>query len=143
MTNAFTNTITLGAMSGVRSMAGPVTAAELDKDGLFARGRVVVDALVVLESLADKFAPLPPRTSAIPLLGRAATGAALGYFVNKRNRVAFALLGAAAAAAAAFVAVEVRRTATKKLRIPDFLMGLAEDAALAGVGLRLVHASRK
>jgi hypothetical protein len=142
MTNALTQTITLGAMTGVRTMAGPVCAAQMHKDGPLGRARVVVDVLAVLESLADKVLPLPPRSSALPLIGRAATGAALGYFLNKRNRVGFALLGAASAAAAAILAVQVRRVATKQLRVPDFVMGIAEDAALAGAGLALMRAAR-
>jgi hypothetical protein len=139
MTNALTQTITLGAMTGVRTMAGPVCAAQLRKDGPLARARIVVDAMAVLESAADKLLPLPPRSSALPLLGRMATGAALGYFLNKERRVAFALLGAGAAAASALLAVHVRRFATKRLGVPDFIMGLGEDAALAGAGVALVR----
>lgn len=141
MTHELTHTITLGAMTGVRTMAGPMCAAQLHKGGPLDRARVAIDVLAVLESLADKVLPLPPRSSALPLMGRAATGAILGYFIGKSNRVAFALVGAASAAAAAILAVKVRRVATKKLHVPDLVVGLAEDAALAGAGLALVRAS--
>jgi hypothetical protein len=42
----------------------------------------------------------------------------------------------------AFTHMHVRRAATKKLGVPDFVMGLLEDAALAAVGLALLRASR-
>jgi hypothetical protein len=137
MNQALTQTITLGAMTGVRTMSGPVCAAQLHPKSGLHRARIVVDVLAVMESLADKFLPLPPRSSAVPLIGRAATGALLGYFVAKSNRAAFALLGAASAAAAAILAVRVRRTITTQLRVPDVVVGFAEDAALAGAGLAL------
>jgi hypothetical protein len=141
MTNALTKTITLGAMTGVRTMAGPVAAAGLHPHGQLARARIAIDLLALLESLADKALPLPPRSSPLPLLGRAATGAALGYFLNKQSRPMFALLGAAAAASSAILAVAVRRFVTRR-GVPDFVMGLVEDAALAGAGLTLLRVSR-
>jgi hypothetical protein len=142
MNQALTQTLTLGAMTGVRTMSGPVCAAQLHPKSALHRARIAVDVLAVMESLADKFLPLPPRSSAVPLLGRAATGALLGYFVAESNRVAFALLGAASAAAAAVLAVRVRRAATERLHIPDLAVGIAEDAALAGAGVALVRASQ-
>jgi hypothetical protein len=116
--------IAIGAITGVRMFAGPNVAAHLNTNRPLYRARRGVAALAGWEVFADKALPLPPRTNGASLLGRAAAGAVSGWLLSRRAR--FALLGAVSAIAAAYVVVSIRRVASAA--VPDFLLGLAEDA---------------
>jgi uncharacterized membrane protein len=139
----------VGAVSGMRSMSAPALIGQLARSGSVAIGHSGIDALsrpvtahgftalAIAELVADKLPIIPDRTKPIPLAGRAFTGAVSGAAVcsAKRRSVLWgALIGGAAAIGAAYGMYQVRRQAARKLRVPDFVLGLAEDAAVAAVG---------
>ncbi len=133
----------LGAISGLRSMAGPaavsrsVATGNLDnlEDTPFAAlgSSKVPQALTVLEVgeiVGDKLPVTPSRTSLLPLLGRAASGALVGatlFASGERHPVAGAILGAASAVAAAFAGEYLRAYAVEKTGVPDIVAALLED----------------
>jgi uncharacterized membrane protein len=144
----------LGALSGIRSMAGPmlITQALPESQGDGGAAGLVerlitsdgaARLLAVLasgEMLADKSSRIPDRTDALPLMGRALLGSlsAATYAVHRRKAVlAPAAVGAAAAVVSTFAAYHIRQFATHDLRIPNRLMGLIEDAVVVAVGRRV------
>jgi uncharacterized membrane protein len=83
-----------------------------------------------VELVADKVPGIPARIAPGPLTARALMGAALGWTVGRRgDRVAAALVGGAAAVAAAGTAYAVRRWLTREHGLPDFAVAVLEDAA--------------
>ena len=128
---ALRKTIALGALTGMRSMAGPAALA-------IQRGGVMKHILTVMaagEMVADKTPFVGNRTDPGPLAARAVLGAIVGGVIahDSRGNIAFgALLGAAAAIAAAHLAFEARR----RLPISNVTAGLIEDAVVVGLGSR-------
>lgn len=131
----------LGAASGIRSMAG---FAILASSGAAPRGspfrsflvRGAAMAALTGESVADKLAPLPPRTRPLPLGGRMALGAAAASIAARwsgRDPVAPALIAAGTAAATAWAATAVR-DAAKRRHLPDAWPALGEDALVVALG---------
>lgn len=128
-TTALRNIVALGALTGMRSMAGPATLAFREGGAL----KAVVGALAVAEMVADKTAAVGNRTDAIPLAGRAVMGGLVGGLIARSNRgnlLVGGLLGAAAAVVAAHLAYQLRT------RLPgsSALGGVAEDALVIGLG---------
>ncbi len=116
------DTLMLGALTGIRSMAGPAAIA-LHRGGLLAR---VVTALAAGEMAADKTSFIGNRTDAIPLAGRAAMGAVVGAVIAHdahTNMFVGGAIGAATAVAAAHLAYQVRT----RLPVPSALGGVLED----------------
>ena len=141
----------LGSISGLRSLAGPAfvsraaSRGDLDLDGtIFAfLGSPRISKVLVLtelgELVGDKLPITPSRTSLLPLLGRAASGALVGaaVFVSEGRRATTgAALGSTAAIVAAFAGEWIRALAVEKTGFPDPVVALAEDAAVLLVGLR-------
>lgn len=144
----------LGVLAGMRSMSAPalvsrrltgrpLSGALHGASGLLA-GTGRARALAVLaagEMAADKSSRLPARTQPAALVGRALSGALVGAVAGERGgaggRLRAALLGAGAAVAASFVLAALRRLATERMHVPNALAGLAEDAAVVALGLRL------
>ncbi len=127
-THALRKTIALGALTGMRSMAGPAALA-LPRGGLLAR---VVGLLAASEMVADKTAFVGDRIDAGPLAGRAVIGAIVGGVIAYEAEESVALgglLGAAAAVAAAHLAFQARR----RLPVSNVEGGLIEDALVAGL----------
>lgn len=90
------------------------------------------------EFLADKSSVIPNRTSALPLIGRAISGAVAGYGLaarGERSRVGASALGAAVAVVSTFATFELRKRLGQVM--PKTAAALLEDAAvlLAGVVL--------
>lgn len=134
----------LAAIAGARGMLGPALAARARAG--HPRLRAGLYALAAGEFLADKLPFIPARTDALPLAGRAVSGAAVAVATRPRggNAVAAALLGAAAAVAGAYVGFTLRRAATRRLGggpLANAVTGALEEAVLVSVGLRL--ASRR
>lgn len=150
----YTEAAALGAVAGIRSMAGPAAVGELSNAGLIsgegsaigwlnheAVGKVL-RVLATGESLADKLPFLPARTEAGPLAARAITGCISGAAVcaaAKRPWWIGALIGAGAAIGASFGATKLRQWATKEHDIPDRVIGVIEDAVVAGAGYLVVN----
>src|SRR5690606_23752049 len=130
-----------GALSGARSMAGPLAAAWATRGvpthGLgrtLAPRAPLVSSMALGEALADKHPKIPPRVSPVPLLGRIAAGAALASHLGRDPKVG-ALLGGAAAGVSTQASFQARAKLAERLREP--LPGLLEDA-LVGALAQLV-----
>ena len=126
---ALTDTLVLGALTGMRSMSGAAALAA-GRGGVLPR---LAATLAAGEMVADKTEAIGDRTDALPLGGRAVMGAMVGSFVARDHRtsiVAGALIGAAAAVAMTYVAYHLR----KRLPLSNILGGLSEDAVVAAIG---------
>jgi len=134
-------------------MAAPALVAQLSRKGALAglpsslafvtgpRFLRSASVLAVGELVADKLPFTPNRTAADPLLGRALMGGASGAVIclaKRRSVLAGALIGATAAAGSAYGAYELRRQAVQRLRLPDIVIALAEDAVVGAAGAALV-----
>jgi uncharacterized membrane protein len=141
----------LGSISGLRSLSGPAfvsraaSRGDLDLDGtVFAfLGSPRISKVLVLtelgELVGDKLPITPSRTSLLPLLGRAASGALVGaaVFVSEGRRATTgAALGSTAAIAAGFAGERLRALTVEKTGFPDPVVALAEDTIVLLVGLR-------
>jgi uncharacterized membrane protein len=127
----------IGALSGSRTMLGPAVVAQ----STLPRGaRTLATLLAGGELVADKSPYLGNRTSAGQLTGRLVMGAAAAAGSVKRRRVQAALIGAAGALAATYITFHLRRLATTRLRIPNAVAGMIEDAAVVGAGAMLMRA---
>ena len=135
MNNAsFSQTIALGTITGMRSMAGPAALARR-YGGIW---KPLLAVMAAGEMVADKSPLVPDRTDALPLAGRAFMGALVGGVVAHEedgNLLLGALLGASTAVLAAHLAYHAR----KGLPVPPALGGMIEDAivmAIAGLAAR-------
>jgi uncharacterized membrane protein len=91
---------------------------------------IVVSVLAVLELIADKLPKTPARTHLMPLIARLVTGAISAgalCFSAGRSWILGSVLGAVGALVGTFGGYHVRRLIGARLRIPDFLVALAED----------------
>lgn len=128
--------VALGALTGMRSMAGAAALA-FQYGGTSFR---VMPVLAAAEMIADKTAGIGNRIDAAPLAGRAIMGAIVGCVIameDNRNQLAGAALGAAAAVIAAHLAFHAR----KRLPVSPTVGGMIEDAVVLGLGARFVRAS--
>jgi uncharacterized membrane protein len=131
---ALTDILALGALTGMRSMAGPATLAFRQGGPL----RSIAGVLAAGEMVLDKAPFIGDRIERAPLLGRAAMGALAGGLIAKKagpHVYAGAALGAAAAVAMAHIAFRARRG----LPVPGIVGGLLEDALVVGAGAMLTR----
>lgn len=129
----------IGALSGSRSMLGPAVVAQ----SVASRSvRTLLSVFAAGELVADKSSTIGARTDALPLAGRLILGAAAAATSVKRHRVQAAFAGAAGALAATYAFFHLRRVATTRLKIPNAMAGLMEDAAALGAGAMLTRALR-
>jgi uncharacterized membrane protein len=141
----------LGAISGLRSLSGPAfvsraaSRGDLDLDRTvfaFLGSPRIFKALVAMEVgelVGDKLPVTPSRTSLLPLLGRAASGALVGaaVFVSEgRHATIGAALGSTAAIAGGFAGERLRALTVEKTGLPDPVVAFAEDVTVLIVGLR-------
>jgi uncharacterized membrane protein/uncharacterized protein (UPF0548 family) len=145
----------IGAVAGLRSMLAPALVNRaLEKAGATGQGlagRVlasppagaILPALAALELLADKLPMMPARIAPASLAARAISGAWAASAVaaerggQRRGRMAPALLGAAAAVAAAFAGYRLRRWVRRRAGLPDAIVAVVEDAAAVALGAGL------
>jgi hypothetical protein len=121
-------TMALGALTGMRTLAGPAALARTHPGSL--RGLLAV--MGGAEMVADKMSFAGNRIDALPLATRAVVGALVGGIVAREGRsgVAFgSLLGASAAIAAAHLAYYARR----RLPVSNVAGGALEDAVVIGL----------
>jgi uncharacterized membrane protein len=146
-TGTLTRTVTLGAMSGMRSMAGPAALALDDDDGILDhRGarllRRVLPLLAAGEMIADKMPFMGDRTDPLPLAGRAAMGALVGGMIASEENgsvVMGGLIGAVAAVAVAHIAYQLR----KRMPGSSALGGVLEDGIVVGLGALYASSTRR
>lgn len=145
----------LGAVTGLRSFTGAaLLSRELSRRPLSRRqrrraGRVerwlaepavakTLGVLAVGELIGDKLPGTPDRVSPGPLAGRGVIGAVLGAVVaGEDRRVEGAVIGAAAAMAAAFTGWWLRREAARATFLPDSAVAVAEDAVAVATAREL------
>jgi uncharacterized membrane protein len=100
----------------------------------------IASALAIGEMIADKLPFVPDRVKPGPLAGRALAGAFCGYVVfcargGKRQAIRGALVGGAAALAAAWAGYQYRRNSP----LPAIASALIEDAVAAGTGAVVIR----
>jgi uncharacterized membrane protein len=149
----------LGAVTGIRSQV-PVVLLAIEAQrgdfdpgvGRMARrlgspGGVVGAALAAAgELVADKLSVTPSRLEPGPFVGRLVAGGVVGAAVHYdagRSRALGALLGAAGAGVGAAAATRARAAAAGAGRLPEPLLGAAEDLVAVGLGLVVVGAGRR
>ena len=126
-------TVALGAVTGIRSMAG---LAGL----MWARGgaaRALTMAAATGEMIADKTSLVGNRTDALPLTGRVILGAVVGVLVAREQHedaVVGGVLGAATALAATHLAFQART----RLPLSNVAGGLLEDVLVVTIASRYV-----
>lgn len=136
MTTALTDTLTLGALTGMRSMSGPLALA-LRRGGV---SEGIFGLMAAGEMVADKTSLVGDRTDAFPLAGRALVGAVVGAMISREQGssvIAGVALGAGAAVVAAHLAFRLR----KRLPVSSTVGGMLEDAL--ALGLAASYASRR
>lgn len=157
----YAGAVVLGASSGLRTFSGPALVSQVAHSGLlpldvrrinFLKHPASAQSSIVLalaEMVADKLPSTPNRISPMPLIARAVAGGfAGGSLAASKRRSAYlgAIAGTFAAIGAAYAGYHLRRFINKKLHVPDVLVAMAEDAAVAGCGalvLKKLHATRE
>lgn len=150
--------VLLGFVAGLRSQVPVVLLAIESRRGRFDPGagwlarrfgssEGVAGSLVGFagELVADKLSITPRRTTTGPFLQRLATGGTVGAAVHYdagRSRPVGALLGAAGAGAGAWVGSTVRAFVAERTRLPNPLLGAAEDVVAVGLALAVISAGR-
>ena len=144
-------TLSLGAISGLRSFSGPAFLSRAASKGLvsldgtalaFLGSERLSRALMLMalgELVGDKLSITPSRTSPPVLLWRAASGGLVGavsFASEGRRSTTGAALGSSAAVAAAVIGEKVRALVGEKTGLPDPLVALAEDSIVLLVGFR-------
>lgn len=127
-TVTMTKIAALGAVTGIRSMAGLTTLAA-GRGGLPLQLTAVAAAA---EMLADKTSLVGKRTDPLPLAGRAVFGAAVGALVAREHAqdvLVGSLLGAGTAILAAHLAYQLR----KRLPGSGVAGGLLEDGLVLAI----------
>ena len=152
---AYAQAAGLGAVAGMRTMSAPAllshhlsTRDGAGDDGLeetllaSPKAAAVFRVLAAGEIVADKLPFMPARTSLPSLMARIGSGALVGATIcaaKKENPSIGAVVGAAAAVASAFTMLYLRRKAGSKLKVPDQVVALAEDAIAIGGGLGVLN----
>jgi uncharacterized membrane protein len=144
----------IGAVAGLRSMTAPALIAQAARTGSIElkngpaaflgtqQGANIATTLAVLELVADKLPSTPNRTSPVPLLARAVSGAIAGAAVcsaRKQPWLPGAVVGALAAIGAAYAGYTIRRKLTDDAELPDFWVALAEDAVTVGIAVAVLR----
>lgn len=127
-TSMLADVVSLGAMTGLRSMAGPAALARTHGGTLGG----LTAALALGEMLADKTSWVGNRIDAAPLAGRAVIGALAGGLAAGR-RPSERVLGAAIGASAAIVAAHIGFRLRTRSPFPAAASGLIEDAFVASL----------
>ena len=132
---AIGKTVALGAMSGMRSMAGPaVLAINAEKQTNLTRA---VPVMAIGEMIADKMPFMGDRIDPLPLAGRAFMGAIVGGLIAREEDASIVLggfLGAATAVIVAHLAYRARMYASDRLGTSA---GFIEDGVVVSMGAAL------
>lgn len=134
-TQGYSRALGLGAICGLRTMMGPALIADAAPPGL----KLILRLMALGELIVDKLPKTPNRIAPGPLAGRAFSGAVVGYFVCRETKVApwlGAILGGCAAVGGAYGGYYGRKALVERLRLPDAVVAVAEDALAVGIGRR-------
>jgi uncharacterized membrane protein len=145
----------LGVVAGMRSLSAPALLSQrLSQDTGVVGGRIervlsskagawTLAVLALGELVGDKLPQTPARIAPPALALRLLSGAVVGAALARRDKrpvLGPVLVGAAGALASAFAFYALRKLATQRLRVPNVVAGLLEDALTATIGVRLVAA---
>jgi uncharacterized membrane protein len=124
--------VALGAMSGMRSMAGPaVLAINAEEQTPLTRA---VPVMAIGEMIADKTPFIGNRIDPLPLAGRAFMGAIVGGLIAREEDASVVLgglIGAATAVVVAHLAYRARVYAQDRVGASA---GFIEDGVVVGMG---------
>jgi uncharacterized membrane protein len=134
--NELARAAAIGALSGSRTMLGPAVVA---RQVLPASAASFIATMAFGELVADKSARIGNRTDPLQLAGRVAMGAVAAAGADRRHKFRSALVGAAAALAAAYGCFHLRRLATRRFGVPNVMAGVVEDALALGVAGRVLR----
>ncbi|HVK36956.1 MAG TPA: hypothetical protein VNA88_00365 [Candidatus Kapabacteria bacterium] len=157
--NSLARVATLGAIAGMRSMSAPAFLANhIRREGgdtqavslLRLAGTPGVARLVSLaavgELVFDKLPIVPSRMDLGPFAGRVAVGAVCGALYHRAHDESVtsgAVVGAVAAAVAAFSLWALRRAVVSRGYLPDRVAGAVEDALVIALGRAIVLPVRR
>jgi uncharacterized membrane protein len=142
----------IGFVAGLRSLTAPAVVAwaaylgwiNLQNSPLAFVGSkwavIILTILAMVELVVDQLPSTPPRTGAMGLSARIATGALSGACLAAAGSASIgfgAIAGIAGALAGAFGGYYARVGLVRSLRVPDFAIALPEDAIAIGLGLFL------
>ncbi len=143
----------IGVVAGLRSLTAPAVVAfaahrgwiNLHNTPLSFMGSTAAFAIFVLlalgELVTDKLPSTPSRTAPPGLIARAVTGGICGAclaLAGAQSLTLGALLGIAGGLVGTFGGYQLRTGLVKALKVPDFVIALAEDALAIGGGLFIV-----
>jgi uncharacterized membrane protein len=152
-TFVFVLAFAIGIVSGMRSLTAPaVTAWAARSSWLNLAGTrlafmgstaavAIFTSLAIVELITDKLPSTPSRTAPVGLIARFVCGALSGACVGLsagQSLAPGAILGAAGGLLGAFAGYQWRAELVKALKVPDFVIALAEDAIAIGAGLFIV-----
>ena len=123
--------VALGAVTGMRSMAGLATLASAHRGVT----RPAMALAAVGEMIADKTPGIGDRIDPVPLAGRVIMGAVVGGAIAGQQDEP-PLLGAVLGAATAPVATHLAYHARKRLPFPSVASGLLEDSLVIALASR-------
>jgi uncharacterized membrane protein len=121
-------TVALGAITGMRSMAGPATLAFRRESA----SRSSVALMAAAEMIVDKTSFVGDRTDPLPLVARALMGALVGGVIAREHDRDL-LLGGVIGASASVIAAHLAYRARKRLPLTGVWSGLLEDSVVVGI----------
>jgi uncharacterized membrane protein len=145
----------LGIVAGLRSMTAPAAVAWaahcgwLDLEGTplaflqSAAARYLLLAAMLGELVADKLPFTPARTGPGPFAARIVSGALSGAAVgvgSGGSLLVGGIAGALGAVAGTLGGYRARTGLVRRLRVPDYVIALTEDAVAIGIALLVVSA---
>lgn len=154
---AYAGAAVMGAIAGMRSMAPPKVVSQFSEAGLIPQEgsplawfnhptvSKVLNFLSTSEKIADKLPFMPTRTKAGPLFTRGLSGGISGAAIFARTRRpwwAGLLVGAGTAIGATFAAYKLRKFIKEEYGIPDIVVGIIEDAIVAGCAYLVLSSLR-
>jgi uncharacterized membrane protein len=101
----------------------------------------IFTALACAELVGDKLPFTPSRLTIGPLVGRIVMGALCGMALcaaTHESMTVGGIAGGIGAIAGAYIGYQVRRLSTTRLKLPDFLVALAEDAVAIASAIYVV-----
>lgn len=142
-----TRSALVGVIAGIRSSSAPALVSHIrareQQNGSNAKS--VLGALFLGELVADMLPFMPARTKPFSLLARVVSGASSAARLDKKphDKLRSALLGGAGALGGTFLFYQLRKEFGRRYEIPDYLLGLGEDALLVGLALWLLNQTQQ
>ena len=127
--NVYAKSALLGATTGLRGTAGPFAARWSETGSVPMRSALTLSG----EMVADKMPFVGNRTRPRSLLIRSAAAIYAVKLSSKRANFGAFALAAATAIGVSFLAERTRMALAERLKIPQQVIGIAEDALVAGL----------